>query len=218
LDELLTEAQRLGIWRFKQVLKALKPDAERGRSLKLVSTRPKPLTCPVESCVAKFAEQKEVNRHVRKSHPNTTAGQAAPLAAVPLAAGGDEERRHARGVISTQGGRTGQDNGGVTLYGCTVAGCSRSYKSPGWLARHIKSNHSGLAVPHCPIILPPAVVAGVGLPNGEMTSVINMVGRTPNVTGPQIPVSSSGDGGAGWTGSLRSVIHSPVAEIVTLAR
>jgi uncharacterized C2H2 Zn-finger protein len=70
LDELLTEAQELGIWRFNQVLKALKLDAERGRSLKLVSARSKPLTCPVESCLAKFAEQKEVNRHVRKSHPN----------------------------------------------------------------------------------------------------------------------------------------------------
>jgi hypothetical protein len=95
LDELLTEAQGLGIWRFKQVLKALKPDAERGCSLKLVSAWPKQLTCPVESCVAKFAEQKEVNRHIRKSHPNTSASQAAPLAAAPLAAGGDEERRHA---------------------------------------------------------------------------------------------------------------------------
>jgi hypothetical protein len=72
--------------------------------------------------VAKFAEQKDINRHVRKSHPNTMAGQAAPLAAVPLAARGDEERRHARGVISTQGGRTGQVDGGVTLYRCTVAG------------------------------------------------------------------------------------------------
>jgi hypothetical protein len=112
LDELLTEAQGLGIWRFKQVLKALKPDTKRGRSLKLVSARPKPLICPVESCVAKFAEQKEVNRHVRKSHPNTLAGQAAPLAVVLLAAGGDEEWQHARGVISTQGGRTGQDDGG----------------------------------------------------------------------------------------------------------
>jgi hypothetical protein len=38
----------LGIWRFKQVLKKLKPDDERGRSLKLVSARPKPFTCPVE--------------------------------------------------------------------------------------------------------------------------------------------------------------------------
>jgi hypothetical protein len=95
LDELLTEAQWLGIWRFKQVLKKLKPDDKRGRSLKLVSAWPKPFTCPVESYMAKFAEQKEVNRHVRKSHPNTTAGQAAPLAAAPLAAGGDEERRRA---------------------------------------------------------------------------------------------------------------------------
>jgi hypothetical protein len=104
------------------VLKAFKPDAKRGRSLKLVSAWPKPLTCPVESCVAKFAEQKEVNRHIWKSHPNTLARQAAPLAAVPLAAGEDEERRHARGVISTQSGRTEQDDGGVTLYRCTVAG------------------------------------------------------------------------------------------------
>jgi hypothetical protein len=129
LDELLTEAQGLGICRFKQVLKALKPNAERGRSLKLVSAWPKPLTCPVKSCMAKFAEQ------VRKSHPNMSASQAATLAA-PLAAGGDEEGRHARGVISTQGRRTGQDNGEVTLYRCTVAGCSWSDKTPSWLARH----------------------------------------------------------------------------------
>jgi hypothetical protein len=71
----------------------------------------------------------------------------------------------------------------VTLYSCTVAGCSWSYKTPGWLARHINSNHSGLAVPHCPIIPPPAVVAGVRLPNGEMASAINMIGQTPNVQG-----------------------------------
>jgi hypothetical protein len=155
------------------------------------------------------------------------------LAAAPLAAGGDEERRRAGGVISTEGGRTGQDDGGVTLYRCTVAGCSRSYKTPGWLARHINSKHSGLAVPHCPIIPPPAVVAGVGLPNGEMASAINMIGPTPNVKGLQIPASTSGDRGAGRTGSLRSrcfgvrgkhsnvgfcVIHSPLAGIVTLAR
>jgi hypothetical protein len=88
LDELLTVAQGLGILKFKQVLKALKLDTERGRSLKLVSTRPKPLTCPVESCVAKFAEQKEVNSHVQKSHPNMSASQAAPLPVAPLAAGG----------------------------------------------------------------------------------------------------------------------------------
>jgi hypothetical protein len=37
-----------------------------------------------------------------------------------------------------------------------------------------------------------------------MTSVINMVGRTPNVMGLLNPVSSSSDGGAGRTGSLRS--------------
>jgi hypothetical protein len=57
--------------------------------------------------------------------------------------------------------------------------------------RDIKSNHSGLAVPHCPIIPPRAVVTGVGLPSGEMMSVINMVGQTPNMMGLQNPVSSS---------------------------
>jgi uncharacterized C2H2 Zn-finger protein len=112
LDQLLTEAQGLGIWTFKQVLKALKPDDERGRSLKLVSARPKLFTCPFESCMAMFAEQKEVNRHVQKSHPNTTADQALPLAEVPLASGGDEEQRHPRGVISFEGGRTGQETEG----------------------------------------------------------------------------------------------------------
>jgi hypothetical protein len=76
--------------------------------------------------MAKFAEQKEVNGHVRKSHPNMTAGQAAPLAAPSLAAGGDEEWRHARGVISTEGGRTRQDDGGVTLYCCTQ-GCGSGF-------------------------------------------------------------------------------------------
>jgi hypothetical protein len=87
---------------------------------------------------------------------------------------------------------------------CQVRQESVSYQTPGWLARHIKSNHSGLAVPHCPIIPPPAVVSGVGLPNGEMKSVINVVGRTPKVMGPQNPVSSSGDGDAGRNGYLRS--------------
>jgi hypothetical protein len=148
LDHLLTEAQGLGIWRFKQVLKALKPDNERGHSLKLVSARPKPFTTLLSHAWLSLLSRRNLT-HVRKSHPNTTAGQAAPLAAAPLAAGGDEERQHARGVISTEGGRTEQDDRGVTLYRCTVAGCSRSYKTPSWLARHINSNHSGLAVSHC---------------------------------------------------------------------
>jgi hypothetical protein len=70
--------------------------------------------------------------------------------------------------------------------------------------RDIKSNNKGLAIPHCLIILPPAAVISVGLANGEMTSVINMVSRTSNVTGLLNPVSSSGNGGTGRTGSLRS--------------
>jgi hypothetical protein len=77
-------------------------------------------------------------------------------------------------------------------------------KTPVLLARHIKFNHSGLVAPHCPIIPPSAMFAGVRLPNREMTSVINMVGRTSQVLGPLNPVSSSGDGGAGRIGSLRS--------------
>jgi hypothetical protein len=109
-DDLLTEAQGLGLWRYKQVQRVLKPDPGRGRSLNLMSEWLKPFTCPVAACVAKFAEQKEVNRPLRKSHPNTTANQAAPQAAVQLAAGGDEERWRALSVISPQGVRTGQDN------------------------------------------------------------------------------------------------------------
>jgi hypothetical protein len=145
----------------------------------------------------------------------------------------------------------------VTLYRCTVAGCSRSYKTPALLESHvnflhdtshntrltkfsvilvllmefsislvlcdrsrvvyvgnlhgifncvvacqtIKSNHNGLVAPHCPIIPPSALVAGVGLAKGEMTSVINMVVRTSQVVGPLYSVSSYGDGGAGQYGS-----------------
>jgi hypothetical protein len=73
-----------------------------------------------------------------------------------------------------------------------------------WLAGHIISNYSGLEVPHCPIIPPSARVAGVGLPKGEMTSIIHMVGRTSQVAGLLNHVFSSGDGGAGQIGSLRS--------------
>jgi hypothetical protein len=68
-----------------------------------------------------------------------------------------------RGVISTLDGTAGQNAGGGGLHHCTVPGCSRSYKTPGWLARHLKSSH-GLAVPNDPITPPSAVIADVGLP------------------------------------------------------
>jgi hypothetical protein len=62
LDDLIIDAHCLGLWRFNQVLMALKPDTMRGRSLKLLSVQEKPITCPVVGSVAKFAEQKECRR------------------------------------------------------------------------------------------------------------------------------------------------------------
>jgi hypothetical protein len=69
LDDLINDAHCLGLWRFNWVLMAFKPDTTRGHSLKLVSAWEKPITCPVVGCVAKFAEQKECNRHVRSLMP-----------------------------------------------------------------------------------------------------------------------------------------------------
>jgi hypothetical protein len=74
----------------------------------------------------------------------------------------------------------------------TVPGCSQSYKNPGWLARHIKSNH-GLAVPKDPITPPSAVITDVRLPIGEKVRAAILAGRTPNVVSPRVHVSSSGE-------------------------
>ncbi len=52
----------------KMKLKTLKPDITRGDSFKLVSARTRDLICPVEGCTGRFAEQKEVNRHVGNTH------------------------------------------------------------------------------------------------------------------------------------------------------
>lgn len=68
LNKLLAMAWSEGPVKAKQVLKALKPDFSRGGSLKLVTARTRDLICPVEGCTGRFAEQKEVNRHVRNSH------------------------------------------------------------------------------------------------------------------------------------------------------
>jgi hypothetical protein len=48
------------------------------------------------------------------------------------------------------------------------------FKTPGWLARHIKSNHSGVAVPEHPITPPAVRLTAVGpaqpLPNPGQAS------------------------------------------------
>jgi hypothetical protein len=113
------------------------------------------------------------------------------------------ERRPIRGVISTLDGTAGQNAGRGGLHQCTVPGCSRSYKTPGWLARHLKSSH-GTAVPNDPITPPSAVIADVGLPIGETAGAVILTGQTPSRVSLNIPVSSSGDGGSGRIGVQQS--------------
>jgi hypothetical protein len=93
---------------------ALKPDTMKGLSLKLVSAREKPITCPVIGCVAKFAEQKECNRQVWKSHASMTVSQVVPSTTVQMRSG----ERPIRGVISTHDGTAGQDGSGGGLHQC----------------------------------------------------------------------------------------------------
>jgi hypothetical protein len=176
LDDLINDVHCLGLWIFNRVLMALKPETTRGRSLKLVSAWEKPITCPVIGCVAKFAEQKECNRLIWKSHTSMTESQVVPSTTVHTASG---ERQPIWGVISTLDGATRQDSGGGGLYQCTVPGCSRSYETSGWLARHIKSSH-GLAVPNDPITPPSAVITDVGLPIGEMAGAAILAVRAPS--------------------------------------
>ena len=89
-------------------------------------------------------------------------------------------------------------------FDCPVAGCSRSYKTSGWLRRHINSNH-GLAVPNDPITPPSAVVADVGAtPVVAGRAPLLLVGQSPDAL--QIPVSSPGDGGADHRDSRQSGI------------
>jgi hypothetical protein len=122
----INDAHCLGLWRFNQILMALKPDTTRGHSLKLVSAKEKPIMCPVVGCVAKFAEQKKCNRHIWKSHASMMASQVVPSTTFQTASGVESgERRPIRGVISTLNGTTGKDGGGG-LHQCTIPGCSRS--------------------------------------------------------------------------------------------
>jgi hypothetical protein len=186
----------LGFGDLMGLLMALKPDAMRGRSLKLVSAWEKPITVLVIGCVAKFSEQKECNRHVRESHTSMTESQVVPSTTVQMTSGVESgEQRPIRGVISTLNGTTGQDGGG-SLFQCTVPGFSRSYKTSGWLAWHIKSSH-GLEVPNDPITPSSAMTTDVRLPIGEMAGTVILAGRTPSAVSPNIPVSSWGDGSSG---------------------
>jgi hypothetical protein len=68
LFDLIDDAHCKGLQRFNQVLLTFKADTTRGCSLKLVTVRHMPFKCPLIGCMAKFAEQKEVNKHVQKSH------------------------------------------------------------------------------------------------------------------------------------------------------
>jgi hypothetical protein len=112
--------------------------------------------------VAKFAEQKECNRHVLKSHASITKNQVVTCTTVQTVSDVESgERQPIWGVISILDGITGQ--GGSGLHQCPVPECSRSYKTPGWLAIHLKSSH-GLSVPIDPITPPSAVIADVRLP------------------------------------------------------
>ena len=60
--------QAVGPLHIQRVLKELKPNTARGSSLRLVNERPKTHPCTHTGCIAKFAEQKEVNRHIRRVH------------------------------------------------------------------------------------------------------------------------------------------------------
>ncbi len=115
-----------------------------------------------------FAEQKEVNRHTRICHPveamavteGTGAGPGAAANDAAHWATGQVGRRSANSAVTTVGGRTGPD-GALSLH-CPTPGCSRAFKMPGWLARHIKSNHTGLEVPVNLITPPSIMVVDVG--------------------------------------------------------
>jgi len=53
----------------KHMMKALKPENLRAASLKLVTARRRELVCPVVGCIARFAKQKEVKRHIPNNQP-----------------------------------------------------------------------------------------------------------------------------------------------------
>jgi hypothetical protein len=174
LSQVIAMAYENGPPFAKMALKALKPDISRGDSFKLVSARTRDLICPVEGCTGRFAEQKEVNRHVRNTHsaparPPIQVAEGADLSGDPSGprservgsggAGGRAQRRSpVTDVISIRKKSTE-----TAALSCPVPTCSRVFKTPGWLARHIKSNH---AVPAdaANSDLPPAQMVGAAEP------------------------------------------------------
>ena len=92
----------------------------------------------------------EVNRHVKKLHWQLAVGPTVAPTVVPQPSVGDVRRLSTEGVTNTEGERTGEGNVQPLsqVLRCPIPGCSKTYKASGWLAKHIKSNHYGLAVPH----------------------------------------------------------------------
>ena len=172
LNKFMGLAFSMGPPHAKHELLKLKPDSTKGSTVKLVNEREKIHPCTQQGCTAMFAERKEVNRHIKRSH----------LEAVVASSGGN--------------------SGGGLPNALNCPHCTRSFKTPGWLDRHIKSNH-GLAVPNVPNAPPPSLS---GTENDSITGMVvgnTLVGPTPR-RGRGGPVSSPGNGGVGRIGSRQS--------------
>jgi hypothetical protein len=179
----------------KMALKALKPDIARGNSFKLVSARTRDLLCPVEGCTGRFAEQKEVKRHVRNTHSapvrppiqvveGTNPSGVRRECAGSDGAGGRAQRRSPITDVDSIRKKITE----TAALSCPVPTCSRVFKTPGWLARHIKSNH---AVPAdaANSDLPPAQMVGAAEPELPPQPSPTPMGRGRGMAG-----VDSGDG------------------------
>ena len=110
-------------------------------------TRTRDLMCPVEGCTGRFAEQKEVNRHVRNTHPafvrpNVQVVEGAPSSGARserMGNGGAGRRVELRRSPITNVISISKKSTESTALSCPIPTCSRVFKTPGWLARHIKS-------------------------------------------------------------------------------
>ena len=218
LSKILDCAYQMGPPHVKKLLKALKPDILRGGSLKLVSARKRDLKCPVEGCTGTFAEQKEVNRHVRTSHSATIvhlpvrtaqagAGYAPSTGADRRGKDGAGRREGRRPPVTEEIVTNGNNGTVAKAFICPIPKCSRVFKTSGWLARHMKSNHAVLAeAAHA--IAPPAqveaIVAPESPPNSSERGRRRVSGEVPLlVVGPGVipgrrnPVQLIGDNESG---------------------
>jgi hypothetical protein len=149
LSQVIAMAYENGPPFAKMKLKALKPDITRGDSFKLVTARTRDVICPVEGCTGRFPEQKKVNRHVRNTQsalvcPNIQVVEGAtPSGALRERAGRDRAGGRAqRRSLITDVISIGKKSTETAALSCPVPTCSRVFKTPGWLVRHIKSNHA----------------------------------------------------------------------------